>query len=145
MRDAPCNGIHGWVYLDDTGAVQSSRPKDPISRLQLVFFSGPTTLGLLPEVLLPRYDRALLYMHYLRPPLVAFIRWVASLSILLWLSQFVFGVIVCVVRPYSEPGTISLSRTTADSKTTASIGMFLLTSFYYHTLTRVFISKLPKI
>ena len=128
MRDAPCNGVHGWVYLDDTGAVQSSCSKDPISRLQLVFLSGPATLGMLHEVLLPRYDRALLYMHYLRPPLAVFIQWVASLSVVLWLSQFVFGVIICLVRPYSEPGAISLARTAVDSKKTASIGMCFIPS-----------------
>lgn len=75
------NGVHGWIYLDEHGAIYDANCSTPVSpstlqsstsvgeadpskppALQLVLVDGRISACMLPEYLLPRFDNKGLYV-----------------------------------------------------------------------------------
>ena len=98
----PPNGVHGWLLLDDSGApIPADSSQEPT--VQLLFCDGSCGVGMFPELLLPRWADSRVWSEYIRPILYIALAALCSLKcVRILLKHYVFGFLVCLVRPHSR-------------------------------------------
>jgi len=98
----PPNGIHGWIMLDEQGVpIPPNSPQEPTT--QLLFADGQVAAGMMPELFLPRWSDRRLWSAYLRPALYQILVFICSFDFVrVALRYWVFGFVVCLVRPRSR-------------------------------------------
>jgi len=98
----PPNGIHGWIMLDEAGVpIPPNSPQEPTA--QLLFCDGQAACGMMPELLLPRWADSRAWTVYMRPALYQLLVLICNLHLVrVALRYWVFGFIVCLVRPRSR-------------------------------------------
>jgi hypothetical protein len=98
--ETPLNGIHGWIFLDENGDYHNNDSKIP-PRTQLILVDGSILAGLA-EVIIPKWREQSIFWRILRSIVVGVLKLVLQISIVRWLLQGTFGVLVCLVQPTSQ-------------------------------------------
>jgi len=112
------NGVHGIVQLNSQGeplplssSISSGKDKyeDNVQhpKTQLLLIDGRISPALAPEMLLPLWEKRLIWHSLLRPFFCLLLKFLFGLPPVKWLSSCCFGFLVCNIDPAGSPGSIN--------------------------------------
>ena len=93
------NGVHGWIYLNENGSIYNeSLSRNHLPSKKLLLVDGRIAIGLLPELIIPRYENNAFYTNIVRKNIVSLLSTILTFSVIQIIIGLTFGFLLCDIK-----------------------------------------------